>query len=111
MPPALRKQARLYRGGSAGRRAAYPGAKGKCRLRTRQINDEFSNFSTTHARVAQPPPGLKRTVEVDETYVGGKYDKRRKRVHYEKPAVVGLIERGGKVRTMRLNVVSKDTLV
>lgn len=54
---------------------------------------------------------LKGTVEVDETYVGGKYDKRRKRARYEKPAVVGLIERGGKVRTMRLNVVSKDTLV
>jgi transposase-like protein len=54
---------------------------------------------------------LKGTVEVDETYVGGKFDPRRKRARYEKPAVVGLIERGGKVRTMRLNTVSKDTLV
>lgn len=53
------------------------------------------------------------TVEVDETYVGGKYDPRRKRARYEKPAVVGLIERGssGRVRTMRLNTVSKATLV
>ena len=51
------------------------------------------------------------TVEVDETYVGGKFDKRRKRAKYDKPAVVGLIERGGKVRTMRLNTVSKETLV
>jgi transposase-like protein len=53
------------------------------------------------------------TVEVDETYVGGRYDKRRKRAKYGKPAVVGLIQRGdsGKVRTMRLNTVSKDTLV
>jgi transposase-like protein len=53
------------------------------------------------------------TVEVDETYVGGKFDKRRKRARYEKPAVVGLIERGnsGRVRTMRLNTVSKETLV
>jgi transposase-like protein len=56
---------------------------------------------------------LKGTVEVDETYVGGKYDPRRKRARYEKPAVVGLIERGhaGRVRTMRLNTVSKETLV
>lgn len=54
---------------------------------------------------------LKGTIEVDETYVGGKYDPRRKRARYEKPAVVGLIERGGRVRTMRLNTVSKETLV
>src|SRR5580765_1572776 len=53
------------------------------------------------------------TVEVDETYVGGKYDPRRKRARRDKPAVVGLIERGdsGRVRTMRLNTVSKATLV
>jgi transposase-like protein len=54
---------------------------------------------------------LKGTVEVDETYIGGKYDPRRKRAKYEKAAVVGLVERGGRVRTMRLNTVSKETLV
>ncbi len=56
---------------------------------------------------------LKGTVEVDETYVGGKYDPRRKRAKYDKPAVMGLIERGnsGRVRTMRLKTVSKETLV
>ena len=38
------------------------------------------------------------TVEVDETYVGGKFDKRRKRAKYDKPAVFGMIEReSGKV--------------
>ncbi len=43
------------------------------------------------------------TVEVDETYIGGKYDKRRKRGPYEKQPVVGLIERGkgGKCSTVR----------
>lgn len=51
------------------------------------------------------------TVEVDEAYIGGKYDPRRKRGKYEKAAVVGLVERGGKVRTMRLNTVSRETLV
>ena len=34
-------------------------------------------------------PKLNGTVEVDETYVGGKYDKRRKRGPWEKQAVMG----------------------
>ncbi len=51
------------------------------------------------------------TVEVDEAYIGGKYDPRRKRPKYEKAPVIGLVERGGKVRTMRLNTVSRETLV
>jgi len=33
------------------------------------------------------------TVEADETYVGGKYDKRRKRARHEKEAVFGIVER------------------
>jgi transposase-like protein len=33
------------------------------------------------------------TVEVDETYVGGKYDKRLKRKRWNKPAVVGTVQR------------------
>jgi transposase-like protein len=33
------------------------------------------------------------TVEVDETYVGGKFDKRRKRERWDKEAVFGMIER------------------
>jgi transposase-like protein len=54
---------------------------------------------------------LKGTIEVDETYIGGKFDPRRKRARYEKPGVVGLIERGGKVRTMRIKSPSKAVLV
>jgi len=54
---------------------------------------------------------LSGTVEADETYVGGRYDKRRKRARYEKPGVMGLIERGGKVRTMRISTPSKTVLV
>lgn len=39
------------------------------------------------------------TVEIDETYVGGKYDKRRNRERYDKPAVFGMMEREtGRVR-------------
>lgn len=33
------------------------------------------------------------TVEMDETYVGGKFDKRRKRAKYDKAPVFGVIER------------------
>jgi transposase-like protein len=41
---------------------------------------------------------LEGTVEADETYVGGRYDRRRKRETHEKPCVVGVIKRGGDVR-------------
>jgi len=34
------------------------------------------------------------TVEVDATFVGGKYDKRRKKSKYDKQAVAGVIQRG-----------------
>ena len=36
------------------------------------------------------------TVEIDETYVGGRYDKRRKRARWDKPAVIGLLQRDGR---------------
>ena len=35
------------------------------------------------------------TVEVDETFVGGKYDRRRHRKPWEKQAVIGLLQREG----------------
>ena len=38
------------------------------------------------------------TVEADETYIGGKYDKRRRRQRWDKPAVFGVVQRGGKAR-------------
>ncbi len=34
------------------------------------------------------------TVEVDETYVGGKYDRRRKREPWQKRTVFGAVQRG-----------------
>jgi hypothetical protein len=43
------------------------------------------------------------TVEADETYVGGKYDKRLKRARWDKPAVFGVLEREtGNVRATYL---------
>jgi transposase-like protein len=61
------------------------------------------------AETAQSP--LSGTVEVDETYIGGKFDKRRKRGPYEKQAVMGMIERGGKVHAMKIPTASKKVLV
>jgi transposase-like protein len=42
------------------------------------------------------------TVEADETYVGGRYDKRRSRDTHEKACVVGVIQRGGPVRAKKI---------
>ncbi|MGA2182005.1 MAG: IS1595 family transposase [Bryobacteraceae bacterium] len=48
---------------------------------------------------------MDQTVEADETYVGGKYDKRRKRAKYDKPAVFGVIEREtGRVHAKHLSL-------
>lgn len=41
-------------------------------------------------------------VEVDETYSGGKFDKRRKRERWIKEPVFGIIERGGRVRAVHM---------
>lgn len=46
----------------------------------------------------EPNGKLKGVVEADETMVGGRYDKRRKRERFEKPCVLGVIQRKGEVR-------------
>jgi transposase-like protein len=50
-------------------------------------------------------PKLDGVVEVDETYIGGKYDKRRKRGPYDKQAVIGLLQRDGtfEAKTIKTN--------
>ena len=48
------------------------------------------------------------TVEADETYMGGKYDKRRKRARYDKEPVFGMIEREtGRVHVKHLSSVNR----
>ncbi|MGI8744757.1 MAG: IS1595 family transposase [Bryobacteraceae bacterium] len=42
------------------------------------------------------------TVEADETYVGGKFDKRRKRQRWDKTPVFGIIERGDEEKPSRV---------
>jgi transposase-like protein len=54
------------------------------------------------AMKAGVPIKLSGIVEADETFVGGRYDKRRKRETHEKPCVVGVIQRGGSVRAQQI---------
>jgi len=50
-------------------------------------------------------------VEVDETYVGGRYDRRRKRAAWEKQGVMGFAERGGRVEAYPISTPSRTVLV
>jgi transposase-like protein len=50
----------------------------------------------------EPTEKLKGIVEADETMVGGRYDRRRKRALYEKPCALGLIQRKGQVRAEKV---------
>jgi hypothetical protein len=50
-------------------------------------------------------------VEVDETYLGGRYDKRRKRARWDKDPVFGVVERGGRARTCHMPVVTLKGVV
>lgn len=56
-------------------------------------------------------PKLTGTVEVDETNVGGKYDKRRKRGPWEKQAVIGLLQRKGSFEARAIPTNGKKILV
>jgi transposase-like protein len=58
------------------------------------------------------PKGLlSGTVEVDETYIGGRYDPRRKKGPKELTPVVGLIERDGKIQTQVVPTPSRKMLI
>lgn len=60
---------------------------------------------------AKDEPQLNGTVEVDETFVGGRYDKRRKRHVYEKQAVLGMIARHGKLEVKAVRGIGKKVIV
>ncbi|MBI4458488.1 MAG: IS1595 family transposase [Acidobacteria bacterium] len=55
-------------------------------------------------------PQLDGTVEVDETFVGGRYDNRRKRGPWEKQAVIGLLQRDGKFEARKIPTRSRQIL-
>lgn len=54
---------------------------------------------------------LQGTVEVDETFVGGHYDKRRKRARWEKQPVIGLLQRDGKFKARTIPAVGARVLI
>ena len=61
--------------------------------------------------VEEFPLKLKGTVEIDETYIGGKARIRgRKRSKVEKDMVLGMIERGGRLRYFHVPNAKKDTI-
>lgn len=61
-----------------------------------------------HAMQEVNQPMLDGTVEIDETYVGGK--PRIGRVHKEKEAVIGIRQRGGDVRFIHAKDIKADTI-
>jgi hypothetical protein len=56
-------------------------------------------------------PKLCGTVEVDETYIGGKYDERRKRGPYDKQPVMGLLERNGRFEAKTIPTNGRKILI
>jgi transposase-like protein len=56
-------------------------------------------------------PKLEGTVEVDETYIGGRYDKRRERLPKEKQAVMGMIERHGRLEVKAIRTAGRKIIV
>ncbi|MGA2106798.1 MAG: IS1595 family transposase [Syntrophorhabdales bacterium] len=60
---------------------------------------------------ATESPMLKGVVEVDETYVGGRYDKRRKRMPNEKQAVLGLIQRHGRLEVKAITTNGRKIIM
>ena|ERR1700739_1328291 len=59
----------------------------------------------------EPAGILSGTVEVDETYMGGRYDRRRKRKPWQKTIVAGLVERKGEVHAQQIPNASRSVLV
>lgn len=59
---------------------------------------------------AKVKPQLTGTVEVDETYVGGRYDSRRQRGPWEKQPVIGLLQRDGTFEARTIPTNSRKVL-
>ena len=58
---------------------------------------------------AGQPEMLTGTVEADETYIGGRYDRRRKRPPYIKQGVVGFMQRGNEENPSRVRAFPIST--
>jgi len=60
---------------------------------------------------AEDDTQLKDTIEVDETYVGGKYDNRRARAKYDKAPAFGLVEHDSRARTYHVKNVNRHNVI
>jgi transposase-like protein len=56
-------------------------------------------------------PKLEGVTEVDETFIGGRYDYRRKKGKKQQKAVIGMIQRGGKFEARTIPTPSKRVLI
>lgn len=82
--------------------------------RTLQVGYQTAWFLCHRIRKAMEemnPPKLNGTVEVDEMYIGGRYDRRRKRGPWENQPVMSMIERDGKFEAQTIQTPSKKVLV
>jgi hypothetical protein len=71
----------------------------------------FLNHRIREAMREESTAPLSGALEADETCIGGKYDKRRKRERWGKDPVFGIVERGGKVRTWHLPNVNRAEVI
>lgn len=88
--------------------------------RTLQITYKSAWFMMHRLRAAMDPifvkapvpmGGAGKVIEADETYIGRKQGvKKAKGAYYHKNTVLGLIERGGSVRTFHLDNATKETV-
>lgn len=71
----------------------------------------YLNHRIRKAMEETDPEPLKGVVEIDETYIGGKYDRRRQRARWDKEPVFGMVERGGQARTWHVPTVNRWNVI
>lgn len=91
---------------------AKKGISAKQLQRDLDVNYRTAWYLYHRVREAMQEPGgiFTGTVEADATFVGGRYDERRKRAKYGKQPVFGLLQRGtdGKVSRVQVQTVKSE---
>jgi hypothetical protein len=71
----------------------------------------YLNHRIREAMGEDDPAPLAGVVEADETYIGGKYDKRRSRARWDKDPVFGMVERDGRVKTFHVAHINRHNVI
>jgi len=71
----------------------------------------YLNHRIREAMVDPDPKPLTGVIEADETYVGGKFDKRRNRDRWDKEPVFGMVERDGNVRMAHIQHITRSEVI